>query len=307
VAPKVLAWLLRERWSVVAAPALALVQRVLGPVLTVLEKAVLEPLMRIMAPRPAPGRNVNVEELAALLDLSAKRGIIDHHASALLQEIVELTTIRVSDVMVPRVDVVAFDVDGDPDELAKLFARTRLRKAPVYEGDIDRIIGVVHAKRLLLRPGTPLRELVRPISFVPEAANLERVLLQLRVRRAQLAIVIDEYGGTAGLVTLEDLLEEIVGDIREPDEMDRGPAVEAISEREYLLDGDLAVHEWAEAFGIDLAGGRISTVGGLVTSLLGRIPHEGDEADYRNLHFRVESMRRRRIGKLRLTLREAPA
>ena len=149
----------------------------------------------------------------------------------------------------------------------------------------------------------PVRDEVVKVPFVPEAADLERTLLQLRVRGAQMAIVVDEYGGTAGLVTLEDILEEIVGDI--PDRHDQaGPLVEKVSPGRYVVDGDLAIHEWADAFDIDLRGRRISSVGGFVTYLLGRIPAAGDVATYRNLEFTVETMRRRRIGKIDVNLRE---
>jgi CBS domain containing-hemolysin-like protein len=204
--------------------------------------------------------------------------------------------------MVPRVDVVAYDVNDPPAGLLETFRRTRLRKIPVYDGTIDNVLGVVHAKRLLLNPDAPLRELVVDVPFVPEAANIERVLLQFRVTQTQMAVVVDEYGGTAGLVTLEDVLEEIVGDIPDPDEVDRGPAVQKLSDTEYLLDGDLAVHEWSDVFGTDLAERRLSTVGGFVTSLLGRVPRVDDTVTYSNLRFTVESVRRRRVGKLRLEL-----
>jgi len=304
VTPKMLAYRLAERWALVAASPLALTARALAPVVWVAERSVVSPLARVIAPRVAGEGDITGDELSALLDLSARRGLIAKDANLLLQEILQLTDIRVADIMVPRVDVVAYDVDGPPAGLAKLLAETHLRKIPVYAGDIDHILGVVHAKRLLLAPETPLRRLVVPVPFMPEAANIERALLQLRVKRRQMAIAVDEYGGVAGLVTLEDIIEQIVGDIEETHEAPRRPAVERIGENEYLLDGDLAVHEWLEAFHIDLAGKRISTVGGFVISLLGRIPAEGDVANYRNLRFTVEEMRRRRIGRLRLELTE---
>ena len=130
------------------------------------------------------------------------------------------------------------------------------------------------------------------------------MLLQFRTREAQMAVVVDEYGGTAGVVTLQDVLEEIVGSIPDPHEAARGPAVKKLGEREYLIDANLAIHEWAEAFKTDLSPKRISTVGGFVTSLLGKIAQVGDSAVYRNLQFTVESMRGRRIAQLRLELLE---
>jgi len=305
VTPKMVALAVGVRWVVPTAAALAVAEQVAAPVLWVLEKAIVGPLVRIIAPVQPSAADITAEELAALLHLSAKRGIIDRDVNALLQEIVALTDLSVADIMVPRVDVLAYDVDGPRQGLIDMFAKTHLRKIPVYQRNIDHVLGVIHAKRLLMEPATPMMGLVAKVPFVPEAANVERVLLQFRVTRTQMAIVVDEYGGTAGLVTLEDVVEEIVGDIPDPREPAPGPAVERVGENEYLLDGNLAIHEWVDAFKIDLSGGQISTVGGFVTGLLGRIPREGDQASYRNLRFTVVSMRRRRIEKLRLELVEA--
>ncbi|MGA2264901.1 MAG: hemolysin family protein [Phycisphaerae bacterium] len=301
VLPKMVALAVGPRLAVPVAVTITIVERAAAPVLWVLEKVLIGPLTRLVAPLPTGAGDITAEELAVLLDLSAKRGVIDRDVNALLQEIVALTDIRVADIMVPRVDMLAYDVDGDSAKLIEMFTTTRLRKIPVYEKDVDHVLGVIHAKQLLLNSATPLRQLVAKVPFVPEAANVERLLLQFRVTRTQMAVVVDEYGGTAGLVTLEDVMEEIVGEI--PDSRRAvGAAVQYLGEEEYLLDGDLAIHEWEQAFRIDLSSRRISTVGGFVLSLLGRIPREGEQVEYRNLRFTVVSMRRRRIDKLRLRL-----
>jgi len=305
VTPKMFAYATAERWVTIAAGPVYFIGRGLWPILWLLETVLVTPLTRIVAPRSSSEVDVTTEELGALLVLSAKRGLIDRGTSELLREIVQLGDLRVGEIMVPRVDVVSYDIDAPSAGLAELFRRTHLRKIPVYEGDMDRIVGVVHAKRLLLEPGAALRDLVVKVPFLPEAASVERALLQFRVRGRQLAIVVDEYGGTAGLVTLEDILEEIVGDIAEPHDAPAGPAVQRISDREYLLDADLAIHEWSDAFGMDISGRRVSTIGGFATSLLGHLPHVGEVVTYRNLRFTVESMRRRRVGRLRLELTEA--
>ena len=307
VMPKMLAMALGERWALTAALPMSFVGRILLPPLWLLEKGFVSPLSNILTPRSVEKPDISAEELDALLDLSAKRGVIDRDASELLQEIIELADLRVRDVMVHRLDVIAFDADGSSQALAELFGRTRLRKIPVYERDMDHILGLIHAKRFFLNRDAPLRGLITDVSFVPEAANLERILFHFRRTHTQMAIVVDEYGGTAGLVTLKDVLEEVVGDIPDLHEADRGPAVQHITDREYSLDGDLAIHEWYDAFKMDLTGHRISTIGGFVISLLGRIPQAGDVATYRNLRFTVDSMRGRRIGQLRLELLEPPA
>jgi len=305
VTPKVLAYRLTEQWATAAAKPVSLVARLFRPVVWLLEQVLVMPISRLVAPRAPAVRDISAEELSALLDLSARRGLIGHDANAMLQEILQLTDIRVADVMVPRVDMIAYDVNGPAAGLVRLISQTRLRKIPIYDGEIDNILGVIHAKRLLLDPDRPLRQLVSKVPFVPAAANIERALLQLRTRGVQMAIVVDEYGGLAGLVTLEDMIEEIVGDIEETQAVAGREPVRQLDEKHYLLDGDLAIHEWADTFKIDLAGKRISTIGGFVTSLLGHIPHAGETAEYRNMRFTVEAMRGRRVGTVRLELLEA--
>jgi len=291
-----------EHWALWTSPVVAVLQRVLGPALWLLDRAAIAPMSRLLLPRRQAPADVTADELAAVMELSGRRGVIDRNASALLQEIIELSDLRLDDIMVPRVDMIAYDVDGDRQGLLDLFRRTHLRRVPVYEGSIDRVVGLIHAKRLFLEGEQPLRNLVTPVLFVPEAATVERTLVQLRVRRVQLAVVVDEYGGTAGLVTLKDILEEIVGELRIGRDEEEAPAVQKVSQREYLVDGDLAIHEWADAFKMDLSGRRISTVGGFVTARLRRIPRVGDRLDYRNLRFEVLAMTGRRVHKLRLTL-----
>ena len=303
--PKMAAMAAINRSALVVAWPLAIIQRALGPLLWLMEHLAVRPLTRLLAPRPALRPDITGDELASVLELSARRGMLDRSASSLLREIIELTDLRVADIMVPRVDMVTYDVDAPPQGLLDLFRRTRLRRVPLYEGDVEHIVGVVQAKRLFLGGSARLRDLADKVLFVPETANVERLLIQFRVRRAQMAIAVDEYGGTAGLVTLTDALAEIVGDIRDRRQARREPAVRRIADRQFLLDGDLPIHEWADTFRMELSSRRISTIGGFVTSLLGRIPRAGDEVTYRNLRFAVQSVRGRRIGKLLVTLPEA--
>ena len=307
VAPKMLAYQSAERWSLLSAPPIALIGRILQPIVWTLETLLVTPICRIIAPRTVKADLITADELRALLDLSARRGLLADDAHSLLQEIVQLAELRVADIMTPRVDMVACDINEPRQHFSRLMTQRRLRFVPVYEGDIDHILGLIHAKRLLLSAESHLRDMVIAVPFVPVTANIERVLLQFRQTRRRVAVAVDEYGGTAGLVTLDDILEEIVGDLPRPDELASGPAVLPTGDSGYLIDGDLAIHEWADAFCIDLHGGRISTIGGFVTSLLGRIPTVGDVATYRNLRFTVQSLRGRRVGRLRLDLVEAHA
>jgi CBS domain containing-hemolysin-like protein len=166
----------------------------------------------------------------------------------------------------------------------------------------------VYAKTAFLNPDGPLADLVRPVYYVPETKTIESLLKDFRARKIQFAVVVDEYGGVSGIVTLEDCLEEIVGDIE--DETDRPAAdpVQRASDTEYLLAGDLSIRSWADAFGLDVPaeGGRVSTVAGFVTFLLGRLPKPGDLARWRNLEFTVEEVAHRRVMRVRVRLAARP-
>lgn len=302
IIPKTLANIWARQLSPSAAPVLKVLGRIVAPMQRFLMAALIEPLTRLLAPARSHRGDLSADEMAALLALSQKRGLIGQDETELLQEVLELTDLRAGDIMVPRVDVVAYEADDSPEGLLEIIRAKRITKIPVYERDLDHVVGVIYAKRLLVNPGRPLREILSPVGFVPESAPLERVLLQFRATRSQLGMVVDEYGGTAGLITLEDILEEIVGDIADPHEARRAPAVQQVSASEWLVDGNLPIHEWAEAFPTDLTAPRFSTVGGFVISLLGRIPRVGETADYRNVSFTVEAMQRRRIALLRVRL-----
>ena len=304
VLPKALAFVAARRLVPWAAPVLAVLCRVSAPVRAFLMAGFIDPFTRLLAPRrPRRRKDLTDGELAALLTLSQQRGIIGADENELLQEVLALTELTAGDIMVPRVDMAAYEVGGGSRGLLELLRERRVTKVPVYEGGVDNIVGVLHAKRLLVEPpDAPLRSLLSSVHYVPEAARLEKVLLQFRVLRTTLAIVVDEYGGTAGLITLEDILEEIVGDIAEARQEGRAPTVTKVGASEWLVDGHLPVHEWADAFPIDLGHVRVSTIGGFVVSLLGQMPKVGQTARYRNVVFTVEAVRRRRITLLRVRL-----
>jgi len=307
VLPKAVAYARAERLAPLAAPLIRTSQAVFRPLQWVLNGLIVEPLTRLLLGAEPPLPHVTTEELRMLLAVSERGGVIDADESAMLQQIVSLAEWRVRDVMVPRVDVQAFDVDGDPEQLRQMMCRTKLKKVPIYEHDIDHIVGLIYAKELFLdgcAPARSLRQLLRPVRFVPEQMKLAQLLEHFRQTRTQLAIVVDEYGGMAGLVTLEDAVEQIVGDIADADEPDKPPPVQALDERTFLVSGGLSIRDWAGVFGVRVLDERVTTVGGLVLSRLGRIPKVGDAVRLANLELTVERMRGRRIDLLRVELLE---
>jgi CBS domain containing-hemolysin-like protein len=155
---------------------------------------------------------------------------------------------------------------------------------------------------LILNPDKPLADMIHPVRFIPEVVTCEQALHHFRAHHSQIAIAVDEFGGVAGLVTVEDVLEQIVGDIRDPDEAPERAEVERISDREYEISGALSVHYWAETFGLPRLEDRVATVGGLVTARLGRAARVGDVIQFANLILRVTELGHRRIERLRLRL-----
>ncbi|MCK5113381.1 MAG: HlyC/CorC family transporter [Phycisphaerae bacterium] len=300
VLPKLIAARSSVTCSRLAAVPLLTVHRVLAPVRLIASGLVITPLARLIAPSARP-ESLTPDELATLLEQSQRRGVIDPQEQRMLRQVLELGQVKVDELMTPRVDIEAFDLDNDPAELIDLFKRTNLRHVPAYRGNLDHIEGFIRARRALLYPpgsGLELNTLIEPATFVPQQQRADQLLTQLRREAKTIAVVVDEYGGTAGLITLKDVVEEIVGDF--PNPRDEAPclAVQKISDVEYLLPGDLPVREWAEAFDIKISHERVSTFGGLVTTLLGKIPQPGDTATLRNLQFTVEKMRHRRVSQL---------
>ena len=302
VAPKIIALSATRRWSLLCAAILAGYKRIVQPLIRLLQLTSIGPITKVIAPGKKRSAEISAAELSDVLSLAARQGAIDRDTGAILQEIVELTGLKTCNIMVPRVDMITRDLATPRAGLIQTFKKTGLTRLPICDGHADNIVGVLSARTLLMSPRKPLRELLEPLRFVPEAASVERLLVGFRANSTQLAIVVDEYGGTAGLVTLEDILEEIVGDMPDPREIEPQPAVRKIGDELYELNGNLPIHEWADAFEIDLRHRRITTIGGFVTWLMGRIPKIGDTATYRNLHFTVESLDRRRIGRLKLQL-----
>jgi magnesium and cobalt exporter, CNNM family len=246
--------------------------------------------------------HLEAEELSDLVELAGSEGAIVEHERRLVQEAVDLAELRVSHIMIPRVDMKACEEDWPASTLLLTAARTGHARFPVYRNSLDEILGVADVFDALREPGRTLGELARPAKFVPEQKLVTELLAEFERERSDFAIVSDEFGGTAGMVTLEDIVEEVVGDIREPHEKHRPPEIQKLSETRYLLAGDLAADPWAEAIDIDPDDLGVDRLGGLVASLLGRIPREGDVVRRGALSFTVRRMRRRRVTQVLLEL-----
>ncbi|MHC4622850.1 MAG: hemolysin family protein [Planctomycetota bacterium] len=304
ILPKSLAYANSRSISIGAAVPAYLCVQIFRPFLFVFRFFIVEPVLRLFLGPTNVVKPVTSSEFKTLIEQVRKRGLISADENKLLTEIVELGFLKVRHVMQPRVDMVACAV-GDPvDKVREIMQKNHLTKLPVYVRRIDNIVGLVHMRQLLLRPATSLDKLVQKAHFVPEQKTVESLLEFFRNAGTDIAIVVDEYGGIAGSVQLEDIAEELLGPMEFASGME---PVESIGPFRYRLAGDLAVHDWAEVFGIQPDDTRASTIGGLVTALLGKIPRSGDVAYWKNLKFTVERVRKHRIESLILTLEPIPA
>lgn len=284
--------------SVAAVPAFLCVQ-VLGPLAFLARALIVEPFLRILLGHRRLPKTITLAEFRSLIDFSHQRGLITEDENRLLAEVVELGFLKVRHVMQPRVDMAACEVSDPPSQVRQRMREHRLTKMPIYVKDIDRVVGVVHLRQLLLRPDASLDRLVQPVQFVPEQKTVESLLEFFRKTETDMAVVVDEYGGIAGSVRLEDIAEELFG-AAEPN-----GGIEPMTQLgpfEYRLSGSLAIHDWADVFGLDPGEIRLATVGGLVTALLGKIPRQGDVTHLKNLRFTVERVRRHRIESVILSL-----
>lgn len=309
--PKMLANVIREQ--VVRALALPLyaVHRALRPVGRILGRWVVGPVGRVFAPRQKAGE-LTTDEMEALLDMSRTRGVIGSDEQQLLKQVLLLGQRKVRDVMVPRVDIIAIDVNEDPRKLQDLIEERPLMKYLAIDGDIDHVEGVIYTRQFLLarRIGqkVDLRSLVRKIRFVPELLRVDQLLEDFRKTGTHLALAVDEYGGTSGLTTLKDIVERMVGDL----DMDGVIGDESLSTTQQVapgvwrVGGRLSVHDWAEAFGAGRIPPRVATVGGLVAMLAGKVPQEGDRVRLGNVEMQVERMDGGRVESVLLRLMGSP-
>ena len=206
------------------------------------------------------------------------------------------------EVMTPRLDMVAVDVASSLEEVVETFRRSEHSRLPVYDGTLDNVIGVVFAKDLVplalgvgeAGPNARWQDLVRPAAYVPETKTLDSQLRDFQRGPAHLAIVVDEFGGTSGLITLEDILEEIVGEIRDEHDVGEPPSIRREGDR-YLVDGRVTLDDLSDALGRSFEHPDVSTVGGLIYSVLGRVPRPGDELTFDGYHVVVERVERRRV------------
>ena len=263
-------------------------------------------LARARRDRTAVGAETpeKAETAQAFLEAGQDEGLIQHEERRLLQSIVDFGGTLVREVMTPRPDIVAIRVDGTLDELRALFREQEYSRIPVHGDSLDNIVGLVYVKDLIQLTETPgderpITTLMRPAYFVPETKKVSELLRELQRGRIQSAIVVDEYGGTAGLVTIEDLLEEIVGEIRDEYDVETEPIVDE-GNGSFVFSGKVDIDEVVERLDVTIEREGFETVGGFLLARLGRVPAVGEKLDIDSLTVQIVEAERRRINKVRI-------
>ena len=312
LAPKSIALQNPERTAMVVATPILWVERIFKPAIWILNGAG-NGLLRLIGIHPAAGHELvhSVEELKMLVTESAESGVVKEDESEMLQAVFDFRDLVLRQVMIPRTEVIAVEADAPIDEIIQLATQTTFSKFPVYEENLDQIIGIVHIKDLL-KPmqaqtcsGCQARQFMREPLYAPETLPVSELLRLFRDNRQHLAIVMDEYGGTAGLVTLEDLLEEIVGEVNDPFDRTK-PGFQTLPDGSILVDGLNLIEDVNAQLDLQLHESYYDTIGGYVMGRLGRIPRLNDAVEDEGVRIQVQEMVGMRVARVTLTRLNLP-
>jgi putative hemolysin len=305
IAPKNLAGRYADGIAVALARPVLLLSRLLSPLIRLLSAA------SSVVVRPLGGRvNVNSplvteEEIRELVKMGEEEGVIEQDEREMIHSIFEFGDTVAREVMVPRIDMDVLEDRATAGEAAQLIIQTGHSRVPIFHESVDNIVGVLNVKDLL-RPllgghmTAAVTEVMRPAYYIPESKRLDELFREMQRRKAPLAIVVDEYGGTSGLVTIEDLLEEIVGPMMDEHDVEER-LVEVVNDQVALVDGRASVEELNDQLHLGLPLGEVDTIGGFVYSLLGHVPQPGERIPYDGLEITVEQVEGQRIGKVKIT------
>jgi putative hemolysin len=257
--------------------------------------------------------SITQEEILTMVEAGQKGGSIESEEKEMIYSVLQLDQTVAREVMVPRIDVIALDVSTPIKEALGAFINSGFSRIPVYEETIDNIKGLLYAKDLLAiwKNGdspdtTPLDVMLRPAYFVPETKKADVLLKELQTQNIHMAMVVDEYGGTAGLVTIENLIEEIIGDIRDEYDVNEEADYVQQSDTEYTVDASMNLDDINELLDVELPTEENDTLGGFIYSHLGRVPRAGDTIEFENLTLRIDTVEGRRIRKVRAIRKTMP-
>ena len=306
ITPKTTATLYPEKISLIYAPIVKFFTRIMSPLvalINLLSKAVLF-LLHIDA--NAQSRTMTETELRTIVDVSHEDGVIESEEKEMIYNVFDLGDAKAKDVMVPRVHVTFADINSTYDELIEIFREDKFTRLPIYENTTDNVVGTINMKDLLLYDNTKefhVRDILRDAYFTYEYKNISELLVEMREAKFNIAIVLDEYGETAGLITLEDILEEIVGEIHDEYDEDEEEDVKELGTHEYIVEGSTNLDDLNDELGLNLESDDYDSLGGFIIEHLDRLPAAGDEVTTADaVRLVVEKLDKNRIESVHVYL-----
>ena len=302
VTPKTMATIKADSMSLTVAAPIGLLMKILTPVIFIINKLSLGLMFLLHVNIKDAQKKMTEEELRTIVDVSQENGVIEHEERDMIHNLFDFGDAEAKEIMVPRIDMTFVQADATYQEVLDIFRQDMFTRLPVYEDSTDNVIGIINMKDFLLQNDTPefsVRNLLREPYFTYEHKNTADLFLEMRKSSISLAIVLDEYGVTAGLITLEDLLEEIVGEIRDEYDADEEDDITRISDREFYVLGSANLNDVSEALSLHFTSDDYDTIGGYCLGLLDHLPEKNEIIiTDDNVLLRVEQMDKNRIEKV---------
>lgn len=305
VTPKTLAARNAEKIALSAAGAIRFLMVVLSPAVFLVNTLAGGLLKLLRADAPGKNSSLTTKELKTIVEVGHEEGVIKKEERELIDNVFDFGGTLTRDIMVPRIDMVCIDENADFEEFMKLFRKEKYTRIPVCRGSADTIVGILNVKDLLLRDPSrkfAVRDYMREALFTYEQKKTSELMVEMRKHFTNIAIVLDDFGVTAGMITMEDILEEIVGEIHDEYDTDEEKPIRRVSAEEYLVDGTTRLTDLNDALGLHLESDDYESLGGLVLGLLDHIPKKGESVDSGGIRFTVDRMDRKRIARVRMRL-----
>ena len=307
---KTMATIHAEKMSLIYAPVISIFMKLMTPVIFVVNGLSIGILFLLRVDPNAKNTAMTENELRTIVDVSHEDGVIESGEREMINNVFDLGDARAKDVMVPRVHVTFADVNSTYDELLAIFREDKYTRLPIFEDTTDNVVGTINMKDLLLYDSTKefhIRDFLREAYFTYEYKSISELLVEMRQASFNIAIVLDEYGETAGLITLEDILEEIVGEIHDEYDENEEDFIQEIDEREYIVEGSINLDELNSRLELDLNSDEYDSLGGFIIERLDRLPEAGDSIDTdEGIHMVVDRLDKNRIELVHLYLPETP-
>ena len=305
ISPKTMATLQAEKVALKVARIISVLMKILTPVIFIIN-LLAGGVLRLMGVDPnAKTDTITESELRTIVDVSHEEGVIESEERRMINNVVDFGDTQAKDVMVPRIDMVFVEENTTYDELMEVYRENMFTRIPVYRDTTDNVIGIINMKDLLFYEKSTdfrLKNYLREAYFTYEFKKTSELFMEMRQNSVSLAIVLDEYGATAGLITLEDLLEELVGEIRDEYDADELKSFQKLSDREYRVEGSMKLDDINDALELSLSSEDYDSVGGLIIGALDHVPVAGESVTVDDIRFVVEKMDKNRIEWVRMTL-----